>query len=95
MPDKPEPKIFATKTQRIYLIFFLRALVPWWQNGKSFTTKSTKFTTKELKSSLTQKLGKIAIFVQALSSVRPETREIKACEKFYHRHIVDIPRIKF
>ena len=21
--------------------------------------------------------------------------EIKACEKFYHRHIVDIPRIKF
>jgi len=21
--------------------------------------------------------------------------EIKACEKFYHRHILDIPRIKF
>ena len=21
--------------------------------------------------------------------------EIKACEKFYHRHIIDIPRIKF
>jgi hypothetical protein len=21
--------------------------------------------------------------------------EIKACEKFYHRHMVDIPRIKF
>jgi hypothetical protein len=21
--------------------------------------------------------------------------KIKACEKFYHRHIVDIPRIKF
>jgi len=21
--------------------------------------------------------------------------KIKACEKFYHRHIIDIPRIKF
>jgi len=40
--------MFATKTLRIYLLFFLRDLVSWWRNGKSFATKSTKFTIKEL-----------------------------------------------
>jgi hypothetical protein len=29
----------GTKTQRIYLLFFLRALAPLWQNGKSFVKK--------------------------------------------------------
>ena len=39
-----------------------------------------------------------------LTSVRPEVRNFgrvqvsadsEACDKFYHRHIIDIPRIKF
>ena len=36
-------------------------------------------------------------FAMYLVTVQKSTNlvEIKACEKFYHRHIVDIPRIKF
>jgi hypothetical protein len=36
--------------------------------------------------------------IAGLLSVHPEMAiwvEIKACEKFYRRHVVDIPRIKF
>jgi hypothetical protein len=50
-PDEPEPKIFATKSQRhegFYFLFFLSVLGPLWREEKSFAIKSTKFTTKEL-----------------------------------------------
>jgi hypothetical protein len=41
-PDKPEkyPKQFATKAQR-YFSIFLRALVSWWQDEKSFAIINT------------------------------------------------------
>jgi hypothetical protein len=42
----------GTKTQRIYLLFFLRAWVPSWQNWKSFVKKSTKFNFDGLVKSL-------------------------------------------
>ncbi len=42
-PDRPEkhPKQFATKSQRHkdIILFFLRALVSWWQDEKSFAIK--------------------------------------------------------
>ncbi|MBU2634743.1 MAG: hypothetical protein KJ674_05900 [Nanoarchaeota archaeon] len=44
-PDKPEkyPKQFAAKSQRHEdIIFFLCALVSWWQDEKSFATKKYK-----------------------------------------------------
>jgi hypothetical protein len=53
-PAKPEPKIFATKSQGhkdFYFLFFFSVLGPLWREEKSFSIKSTKFTTKETKTS--------------------------------------------
>ena len=50
--DKPEkyPKQFATKSQRHkdIILFFLRALVSWWQDEKSFAVKNTNSIIKIL-----------------------------------------------